>query len=129
MLRFSHHPNIVTLHDVYEDLTHVYLFMELLTGGELLDRILSLKFFSEKEASAVIEVLTRTVKFLHENGVSSRNVGVLLNSILFPCATSVSLVCNPIYSLCSYYVGNRLSIETLSIRISSTQIIVPTRVH
>lgn len=70
MLRFSHHPNIATLHDVYEDSTHCYLFMELLRGGELLDRLLTLKSFTEKEASAVMEVLTKTVRFLHDNGVS-----------------------------------------------------------
>lgn len=69
MLRFSNHPNIVTLNDVYEDESHVYLFMDLLKGGELLDRILKVKF-SEKEASSVIEVLTRAIEYLHENGVS-----------------------------------------------------------
>lgn len=69
MLRFSHHPNIVTLHDVYEDTENVYLFMDLLKGGELLDRILTVGF-SEVEASIVAEVITRVVAFLHENGVS-----------------------------------------------------------
>ncbi|KAI1294727.1 Ribosomal protein S6 kinase alpha-3 [Halotydeus destructor] len=74
MARFSQHPNIVTLHDVYEDDSHVYLFMDYLKGGELLDRILSLKSFSEKEASAVIEVLTRAIKYLHDNGVVHRDL-------------------------------------------------------
>lgn len=43
--------------------------MELLEGGELLDKILSKKSFSEKEASSVLEVITKTVKYLHDNGV------------------------------------------------------------
>ena len=69
MLRFSEHPNIVTLHDVYEDQDHVYLFMDLLEGGELLDRILRIGF-SEAEASVVIEIIAKVVHYLHENGVS-----------------------------------------------------------
>ena len=73
MLRFSHHPNIVTLHDVYEDAENVYLFMDLLKGGELLDRILTVSF-SEKEASLVFEVITKVVAFLHENGVVHRDL-------------------------------------------------------
>lgn len=73
MLRFSSHPNIVTLHDVYEDVEHVYLFMDLMKGGELLDRILQQKF-SEKEASIVIETITRTIKYLHDNGVVHRDL-------------------------------------------------------
>lgn len=73
MLRFSHHPNIVTLHDVYEDSENVYLFMDLLRGGELLDRILTVSF-SEKEASVVFEVITKVVAFLHENGVVHRDL-------------------------------------------------------
>lgn len=80
MLRFSQHPNIVKLYDVYEDVAHVYLFLELLTGGELLDRILKKKCFSEREASRVVEVLALTVKYLHDNGVCE-----LRFSIVQPC--------------------------------------------
>ncbi|CAG2122348.1 unnamed protein product, partial [Medioppia subpectinata] len=69
LLRYSQHSNIVTLHDVYEDTTSVYLFMDLMSGGELLDKILNQKYFNEREASAVLEVIATTIKFLHENGV------------------------------------------------------------
>ena len=44
--------------------------MDLMTGGELLDKILNQKYFNEREASAVIEVIATTIKFLHENGVN-----------------------------------------------------------
>lgn len=43
---------------------------ELMQGGELLDKILRQKFFSEREASAVLQVVTKTVEYLHSNGVS-----------------------------------------------------------
>lgn len=85
MLRFSQHPNIVTLHNVYENNESVYLFMDLLEGGELLDRILKKKFFCEREASEVIEVIAKTIKYLHSNNVVHRDLKVIrtifLNSI------------------------------------------------
>lgn len=76
LLRFSEHPNIVSLRDVYTSAStgRVYLVMELLRGGELLDRILRQKFFSEREASAVIEVVCRTLAFLHKSGVVHRDL-------------------------------------------------------
>lgn len=70
LLRFGSHPNIITLHDVYEDKDHVFLFMDLMRGGELLDRIISQKYFSEREASQVMQVIASTIKYLHDNGVS-----------------------------------------------------------
>lgn len=70
LLRFSSHPNIATLHDLFDDGVQVYLFFDLLEGGELLDRIVAMKSFSEQEASDVLCVLARTLKYLHENGVS-----------------------------------------------------------
>ena len=42
---------------VYDDGFKVYMVMELMKGGELLDRILHQKFFSEKEAANVLYVL------------------------------------------------------------------------
>ena len=39
-------------------------------GGELFDRILRHKFFSEREASAVMQVVVSTVQYLHQRGVS-----------------------------------------------------------
>ncbi|XP_042862136.1 ribosomal protein S6 kinase alpha-2-like isoform X2 [Penaeus japonicus] len=74
LYRYGHHPNIISLRDVYEDDSHVYLVMEMMTGGELLDKILRQKFFSEREASAVLLTLTRAVQYLHQNGVVHRDL-------------------------------------------------------
>ncbi|XP_062851108.1 ribosomal protein S6 kinase alpha-2 isoform X2 [Trichomycterus rosablanca] len=59
---------------VYDDGKFVYLVMELMRGGELLDRILRHKSFSEKEASAVLCTLTKTVEYLHSQGVVHRDL-------------------------------------------------------
>lgn len=59
---------------VYDDGKYVYVVTELMKGGELLDKILRQKFFSEREASAVLFTITKTVEYLHAQGVSLFNV-------------------------------------------------------
>ncbi|XP_030624528.1 ribosomal protein S6 kinase alpha-3 isoform X3 [Chanos chanos] len=59
---------------VYDDGRSVYLVTELLKGGELLDKILRQKFFSEREASAVLYTITKTVEYLHSQGVVHRDL-------------------------------------------------------
>lgn len=52
----------------------MYVVTELMKGGELLDKILRQKFFSEREASAVLFTITKTVEYLHAQGVSLFNI-------------------------------------------------------
>ena len=54
---------------VYDEGRYVYVVTELMKGGELLDKILRQKFFSEREASAVLYTITKTVDYLHCQGV------------------------------------------------------------
>lgn len=62
--------NCIKLQQVYDDGKYIYLVTELMKGGELLDRILRQKYFSEREASAVLYTITKTVDYLHCQGVS-----------------------------------------------------------
>ncbi|KAG7254969.1 hypothetical protein CRUP_028779 [Coryphaenoides rupestris] len=59
---------------VYDTGKQVYLVTELMRGGELLDRILKQKSFCEKEASAVLHTITKTVEYLHAQGVVHRDL-------------------------------------------------------
>ncbi|XP_040614164.1 ribosomal protein S6 kinase alpha-2 isoform X3 [Mesocricetus auratus] len=74
LLRYGQHPNIITLKDVYDDGKYVYLVMELMRGGELLDRILRQRCFSEREASDVLYTTARTMDYLHSQGVVHRDL-------------------------------------------------------
>ncbi|XP_074224113.1 ribosomal protein S6 kinase alpha-2 isoform X4 [Camelus bactrianus] len=74
LLRYGQHPNIITLKDVYDDGKSVYLVMELMRGGELLDRILRQRCFSEREASDVLCTITKTMDYLHSQGVVHRDL-------------------------------------------------------
>lgn len=58
---------------VYDNGKQVFMVTELMRGGELLDRILKQKFFSEREASAVLHTITKTVEYLHSQGVRNNN--------------------------------------------------------
>uniref|UniRef100_A0A8C5EAQ1 Ribosomal protein S6 kinase n=1 Tax=Gouania willdenowi TaxID=441366 RepID=A0A8C5EAQ1_GOUWI len=68
------HPNIVKLQDVFTDQFHTYLVMELLRGGELLERIKKKKLFGEAEASQLLQCLVSAVSFMHEAGVVHRDL-------------------------------------------------------
>jgi len=57
------------IYQVYDDGVKVYLITELLKGGELLDKILSHKRLSERDAADVTHVLAETIGYLHRNGV------------------------------------------------------------
>ena len=59
---------------VYDDGTVVHMVMELMQGGELLDKLLKQKFFSEREAAEVLAVLADTLRYLHQQGVVHRDL-------------------------------------------------------
>ncbi|KAJ8405177.1 hypothetical protein AAFF_G00321680 [Aldrovandia affinis] len=68
------HPNVVKLYEVYHDQYHTYLVMELLRGGELLERIKKKKLFAEGEASQLMRSLVSAVSFMHDAGVVHRDL-------------------------------------------------------
>lgn len=74
LLRYGHHNSIITLRDVFDDGKNVYMVMELMRGGELLDRLLKQKFLSEREACEIMLTVTHTVDFLHQQRVVHRDL-------------------------------------------------------
>ncbi|XP_053126593.1 ribosomal protein S6 kinase alpha-5 isoform X5 [Hemicordylus capensis] len=68
------HPNVVKLHEIYHDQLHTFLVMELLKGGELLERIQKKKYFSETEASYIMRRLVSAVSHMHDVGVVHRDL-------------------------------------------------------
>ncbi|XP_040279994.1 calcium/calmodulin-dependent protein kinase type 1G-like [Bufo bufo] len=74
VLKKIKHDNIVTLEDIYESSSHFYLVMQLVSGGELFDRILERGVYTEKDASTVIRQVLSAVKYLHDNGIVHRDL-------------------------------------------------------
>ncbi|XP_077565642.1 calcium/calmodulin-dependent protein kinase type 1D [Stigmatopora nigra] len=74
VLRRIKHENIVALEDIYESPDHLYLIMQLVSGGELFDRIVEKGFYTEKDASALIRQVLDAVNYLHNMGIVHRDL-------------------------------------------------------
>ncbi|XP_046654434.1 calcium/calmodulin-dependent protein kinase type 1-like isoform X2 [Daphnia pulicaria] len=74
VLRRLKHPNIVQLLETYEDKSKVYLVMELVTGGELFDRIVEKGSYTEKDAADLMRQVLEAVDYMHEQGVVHRDL-------------------------------------------------------
>ncbi|XP_019065699.1 death-associated protein kinase 2 isoform X3 [Fukomys damarensis] len=70
ILRQVLHPNIITLHDVYENRTDVVLILELVSGGELFDFLAQKESLSEEEATSFIKQILDGVNYLHTKKIA-----------------------------------------------------------
>ncbi|XP_064807287.1 calcium/calmodulin-dependent protein kinase type 1D-like isoform X2 [Oncorhynchus masou masou] len=74
VLRKIKHENIVALEDIYESSNHLYLIMQLVSGGELFDRIVEKGFYTEMDASRLIKQVLDAVNYLHDMGIVHRDL-------------------------------------------------------
>uniref|UniRef100_A0A673N7F9 non-specific serine/threonine protein kinase n=1 Tax=Sinocyclocheilus rhinocerous TaxID=307959 RepID=A0A673N7F9_9TELE len=70
ILQQIHHPNIVMLHDVFENKTDVVLILELVSGGELFDFLAEKESLSEEEATQFIKQILEGVHYLHTRNIA-----------------------------------------------------------
>jgi serine/threonine protein kinase len=70
------HPNIVKLIEVFDEPSKkkMNLVMELVTGGELFDKIVEKGNYSEKDAAHVINTLCGALEYLHARGIVHRDL-------------------------------------------------------
>jgi len=73
-LQAMDHPNVIKLFEAYEDHKASYLVMELCEGGELLDRIIAAKFFSESQAAIVMTQILKAVRYVHDKDIAHRDL-------------------------------------------------------
>uniref|UniRef100_A0A673TG32 Calcium/calmodulin-dependent protein kinase type IV n=1 Tax=Suricata suricatta TaxID=37032 RepID=A0A673TG32_SURSU len=73
LLRLSH-PNIIKLKEIFETPTEISLVLELVTGGELFDRIVEKGYYSERDAADAVKQILEAVAYLHENGIVHRDL-------------------------------------------------------
>ncbi|GLU04623.1 hypothetical protein SLE2022_217610 [Rubroshorea leprosula] len=67
-------PNIVEFKGAYEDKEALHLVMELCSGGELFDRIISKGSYSEREAATIFRQVMNVVHVCHFMGVIHRDL-------------------------------------------------------
>jgi serine/threonine protein kinase len=67
-------PHIVKLYEVYYHQNDCFLVMELMLGGELFDRIIQKRTFTEKEARDVTQCMLDALHYMHSKKVVHRDL-------------------------------------------------------
>ncbi|KAM1301797.1 hypothetical protein ACFX2H_012784 [Malus domestica] len=67
-------PNIAEFNWAYEDRQNLHLVMELCSGGELFDRIITKWSYSEQEAVRIFRQIVNVVHVCHFMGVMHRDL-------------------------------------------------------
>merc|ERR1712232_797767 len=74
ILKGLRHVNIIRLYDVFTEPSKHYLVMERLYGGDLLDRILSKRKYTEEAARQTCKNILEAVQFCHQNKIAHRDL-------------------------------------------------------
>ena len=74
ILRRLSHPHIVELIDFFESATMCHIVEELLEGGELLDKIMEIKYYTENAALLLVGNIVATIKYMHDASICHRDI-------------------------------------------------------
>uniref|UniRef100_A0A8C5GWX1 non-specific serine/threonine protein kinase n=1 Tax=Gouania willdenowi TaxID=441366 RepID=A0A8C5GWX1_GOUWI len=89
ILKEIQHPNIITLHEVFENKAEVILILELVAGGELFDFLAEKESLSEEEATQFLKQILDGVFYLHSKQIAHfdlkpENIMLLNRSVPHP---------------------------------------------
>ncbi|XP_018614684.1 death-associated protein kinase 1 [Scleropages formosus] len=70
ILKEIQHPNVITLHDVFENKNEVILILELVAGGELFDFLAEKESLTEEEATEFLKQILNGVLYLHSKQIA-----------------------------------------------------------
>lgn len=68
------HPNVVKLYEIFDEGDCMYLVLELMSGGELFDRVVEKEHYSEKEAADTIRPIVDALRYCHSMGIIHRDL-------------------------------------------------------
>ncbi|XP_061778433.1 serine/threonine-protein kinase H1-like [Nerophis ophidion] len=74
VLRRVNHDNVIRLVEVFQGQRRVYAVLELATGGELLDRVVSKGHYTEQDATRALRMVLAGVGYLHSLGITHRDL-------------------------------------------------------
>jgi serine/threonine protein kinase len=95
------HPNICGLRENFEEGEHFYLVLDLISGGEMFDRLCEKGAYSEADAARLLREVASALAFLHGIGIvhgdmkpenimlSSENSSAVVKLVDFGCAQVV----------------------------------------
>jgi len=74
ILRKLNHKNIVGLVDLIDNKDALYIVLDLVSGGELFDRIVARGSYTERDASEIVKQLLEAMSYVHSVGVVHRDL-------------------------------------------------------
>lgn len=74
VLKNLNHPNIITLERVFCTTYNIYIFQELVTGGDLLSYLELKGPLSEPQAAVIVHQVLKAVEYLHNNQIVHRDL-------------------------------------------------------
>ena len=74
ILKTLDHPNIIKVYEFYSTDRYIYIINELCTGGELFNKIVEVKHFTESTACFIMRQLLSAVAYCHDKGVIHRDL-------------------------------------------------------
>uniref|UniRef100_A0A3P9DTG1 non-specific serine/threonine protein kinase n=1 Tax=Maylandia zebra TaxID=106582 RepID=A0A3P9DTG1_9CICH len=89
ILKEIQHPNVIALHEVFENKAEVILILELVAGGELFDFLAEKESLSEEEATQFLKQILDGVHYLHSKRIAHfdlkpENIMLLNRSVPHP---------------------------------------------
>ena len=74
IMKMVSHPNIIQLFEIFDESKKMHLVLELVTGGELFDRIVAKGNYSEKDAATCMSQLCQALDYLHTKKIVHRDL-------------------------------------------------------
>ncbi|MDR3736442.1 MAG: protein kinase [Acidobacteriaceae bacterium] len=75
ILKMCQHPNLIKMLDVFENIEHIYIVMEVLEGGDLFSYLEKRRFrLPEQRAAKIIHSLAAGLYYLHSYGIVHRDI-------------------------------------------------------
>lgn len=112
------HRNILELVEFFEEEDKFYLVFEKLRGGSVLAHIHKRRYFSEQEASIVVQDIASALDFLHNKGMAHRDLKP--ENILCEHKNRVSPV-----KICDFDLGSGIKLNSDRSPISTPELLTP----
>ena len=68
------HPNICCMYQFYDTDKYLKMVLDICTGGELFDAIVSEEYYAERDAADVVRQVAEALGYLHDHGVVHRDL-------------------------------------------------------
>mmetsp|Transcript_53823 Transcript_53823/g.122435 ORF Transcript_53823/g.122435 Transcript_53823/m.122435 type:complete len:569 (-) Transcript_53823:235-1941(-) len=74
VMKVMDHPHILKLYESFDDRRRIYLILELCEGGELFDRIVKAKRFTERTGAILVRQMLLAINYMHQNNIIHRDL-------------------------------------------------------